>query len=407
MFDVRPSVWAGVLWAWLASSGYPSTAAVLADQSSDRDYTRAAADAYLTNREAFTDFLCDYQLTAGFADDMVAAREGRLHDAMTGEGRWRVAGTKVRDELVCDRAFWDRAVTRARSKEGEKLGLALPLTSQVLLCDGQIQLVYTSFGRFGNLCPPEARSAGFDNTPWDMLILGPGESKSPARRIQEALGRGLYCDVQQVSIGQHNLARISLGESASKLSCRMDLDPERGFLPVEFTQFTIDGKAVAAQVFMTDMRQASNGHWFPYHAQMISPRPAGQPMPVRICKVTKLELGAPPEKEFETQVDRGAKLLNIADPAAEFWIGETERVTPKDLGALLERSNRAAAARHEEKAAAAPGRAPSSNAVPAVTPQSSVATSVWPTRAAAVGLALVLAIATYFVVKTIQSRRTV
>jgi hypothetical protein len=404
MSSVRLGLWFGVLLCTLVSTPFATTTAGAVHQSSDRDYVRAAADAYLTNREAFTDFSCDYELTAGFADDPASAREGRLHDAMTGQGRWRVAGDKARIELICDRAIWDRAYKEAQSKNPGKFMVAVPLVSQVYLSDGQRQLVYNSFGGFGNLFPPEDQSRGLAITPWEMTIFGAKESKSPARRIQDALGRDLYCDVQRVPNGQATLARISLGDSARRLSCRMDLDPERGFLPVEFIQFSNDGKTIGAQLLVTDIRQAANGHWFPYHAVMIS-RPASQPpIPVTICKVTKLALGDPPEKEFDTQLNRGSQISNNVDPASGFWIKENERVGPSNLQALLDRSYRAAEVQHAKDAKSAKKRA-ASGARAVVGAQLPAPASVWPKRATIAALALVLAVVTYFAVKTMQSRR--
>lgn len=397
------TAWPAVLAATIFWTG-AVTAQPAGQQASERDHARAVADGYLANREAFTDFSCDFELTAGWADNPMSARDGRLHDAMSGRGVWRVARNKVRLELICDRSAWDRAYNEARSKSPTNFSVAIPLLSQVYLSDGERQLTYNSFANIGDLFPPQDPSPGADFSPWDMIIFGPGETKSPARRIQDALGRDQYCHLESVSAPGGMLTRISLGKSATDLSCRMDLDPERGYLPVQFEQFLDGGKTVAAQILTTDMRQAGNGHWFPFRTVMTALPAPNQPIPVKIWQVARLELGAPAEDEFQSQLSKGARLCNNVDPASGFWAGQTERVGPGDLPALLERSNRAAQAQHAKEAkagkrAAVPGEAH------VVQEEAPAAPSVWPARVGLLSVAFLLAIATYVAVKTIQSRR--
>jgi hypothetical protein len=396
---MRPHVIAVAIFVFAIASARP----VASGAPDDNDRLTAIADAYLSNRESFQTLACDFVVAIGQADDIAAAKAGRLRDAVSGQGHWRVSGEKVRLDITCDPAV----VERAKKAAGPGGPWSVPLASQAFISDGQRQVVFSSDVGMGNVFPPERQSRGVSGfLPYDIRVRGPGEPPSPAFYIKDTLARRGYAAITDTQTESGDpIVSIKVGESANHLSAAFDLDPRRGYIPISFRDYGNDGKKITQELFTTDIRQVANGHWFPYRSVCITPG-AAEPLPAWTCKVEKLDLQAPPEREFEIQMQKGSELLNTVDPYSRIFIEKTGRYGPDQIKGLLERTYQAAAEAHARHTALAQKSGSKANG-PREAPlaSSEQAAKPWSRQLAIIAVALLLALATFFVIRRVQARR--
>ena len=397
---MRPHVIAVAIFVFAIASARP----VASGAPDDNDRLTAIADAYLSNRESFQTLACDFVVAIGQADDIAAAKAGRLRDAVSGQGHWRVSGEKVRLDITCDPAV----VERAKKAAGPGGPWSVPLASQAFISDGQRQVVFSSDVGTGNVFPPERQSRGVSGfLPYDIRVRGPGEPPSPAFYIKDTLARRGYAAITDTQTESGDpIVSIKVGESANHLSAAFDLDPRRGYIPISFRDYGNDGKTVTQELLTTDIRQSANGRWFPYRSVCFTPMPKA-PFWARTCTVEKLGLQAPPEREFEIEMQKGSELLNTLDPYSRIFIEKTGCYGPDQIKGLLERTYQAAKenrAKHStlvQKAASKQGtvgRAP-------VASSDSGSGSSWSRQLGIITVALLLALVTFYVIRRRQTHR--
>jgi hypothetical protein len=399
---MRPHVIAVAIFVFAVPSAQP----VAFGAPDDNDRLTAIADAYLSNRESFQTLACDFVMSVGWADDIAAARAGRLREAVSGQGRWRVSGEKVRLGITCDPAV----VQRAKKAAGHEGAWSVPLASEAFISDGQRQVVFGSDVGMGNVFPPEQQSRGVSGfMPYDIRVRlrTSGEAQSPAFLIKDTLAKRGYVAVtdKQTESGDP-VVSIQVGESADHLLAAFDLDPKRGYIPISFRDYGNDGKTVTQELLTTDIRQSANGRWFPYRSVCFTPMPKA-PFWARTCTVEKLGLQAPPEREFEIEMQKGSELLNTLDPYSRIFIEKTGCYGPDQIKGLLERTYQAAKenrAKHStlvQKAASKQGtvgRAP-------VASSDSGSGSSWSRQLGIITVALLLALVTFYVIRRRQTHR--
>jgi len=400
---MRPNVIVVAIFVFTVASAQP----VAFGGPDDNDRLTAIADAYLSNRESFQTLACDFVITVGWADDMAAAKAGRLREAVNGQGRWRVSGEKVRLDVTCDPAV----VQRAKKAAGPDGLWSVPLASEAFLSDGQRQVVFGSDVGIGNVFPPEQQSRGVSGyMPYDIrarLRTG-GESQSPAFFIKDTLAKRGYVAISdsQTESGDP-VVGIKVGESADQLSAAFDLDPKRGYIPISFRDYGNDGKTVVQQFLTTDIRQAANGRWFPYRSICFTPRVVNGRYWTRTCTVERLDLQAPPEREFEIEMKKGSELLNTLDPYSRIFIEKTGRYGPDQIKGLLDRTYQAASearARHTTLAQKRKSKANPVREAPLASSESGSGTS-WSRQLGIIAVALILALLTFYVIRRKQARR--
>jgi hypothetical protein len=373
----------------------------------DNDRLTAIADAYLSNRESFQTLACDFVITVGWADDIAAAKAGRLREAVSGQGRWRLSGEKVRLDITCDPAV----VERAKQAAGRNGPWSTALASEAFISDGQRQVVFGSDAGAGNVFPPEQQSRGVSGyLPYDIRVRlrTGGEAPSPAFFIKDTLAKRGYVAIsdKQTESGEP-VVSIKVGESADQLSAAFDLDPKRGYIPISFSDYGNDGKTVVQELLTTDIRQAANGCWFPYRSVCFTPLAFNGRYWTRTCTVERLDLQAPPEREFEIEMRKGSALSNTLDPYSSIFIEKTGRYGPDQIKGLLERTYQAAAEAHARHTAVAQKSGPKArpaNEAPLPSNKEGSGRS-WSRQLGIIAIALLLALGTFFVIRRIQRRR--
>jgi hypothetical protein len=336
----------------------PLHGAGLAADVKDRDFLRAIAEGYLSNRESFAFLTCKFRVTEGKAPTLDAAnRTGPTVDTQYADGVWQVKGNKVRLELKGD----PDAVEAFKRNRAANPGVPQPAPpSHKFFTNGVTQLVYDAYMNRGNITSHQKWQPMINLTPYDMGIMGKNEEASPARRILQALDRDRYChlDGKERREGAE-LLRITVGETRERLEMTYLLHPEKGYLPLECQVYGPDGDC-ALRLYVTETANCSNGRWFPMRSVAVrEPDRASGPFYVREIKVLTLDVdNVPPDDSFSVGLPKGAGILDLDAGAAPLVLQQDERIGLTGLDTLLERVDAQAKLTPETSLLTAEARAP-------------------------------------------------
>jgi hypothetical protein len=386
----------------------PYTNQLSASEPNDSNSVVSVADGYQHNRDRFRAFSCRFEVIAGQANSVADAEKGELQDTVTAQGLWLVHGDRIRFDLICDpavvKAIFNRHNASSTSSSGRGV-VAMPLPSEQYLADAKMQLLYAPSIGIANVFSLANPARGIEMTPWDVGIMGQNEKRNPGQRIREAVSAGRFWTFEETTdVAGKKLVRVRIGASAKELEAEYVFDRDRGFLAVEARIYTDNGKTVATQVVITDCKQYPGGCWFPMKAVSISWPDRKTSHTVALWRVKKLEPMPPRDQDFVIELALGTVFndRNILGPPVV--LQKAEKFGLADLPKLSERCRQAAEkyqASIKGKTASIQGTPPAAAPAPALalSPGANARTAI-----AWVALALILAVATFVLVKKLQGR---
>lgn len=372
-----------LFWVWLLAAAQSvlgndaPVAPVYAPEHAD--LIRAAAEAYLANREAFPFFDCRFTVTKGKAASLADALAGKLDEPAVEHGVWIVDGPRVRYEAYCDHATLAAALEnnptfKVKLADGaEANAVRMPCNAEGFLTDGRIHLRYAPTMESANIRAADSPLPGIECTPWSLQMMGQDEERSPGRLLLQG-GKAdhahIWLDAEPHGEPEQVLV-VALGPQPSGQAPprrRFFLDPERGYLPVRIDlyypqKFDEAGQplpVVRAQVGrILDVLACSNERWFPRRTVTIG-RPDGDPpFQTTIIEVTSLNADERPSEDlFHLDVSKDTTISNPDDLRSVVGVKEEQRIHLRNLPGFLEQTTerlQQARARDEEERQAGRG----------------------------------------------------
>jgi len=332
---VRVAMWfASTVGIFVARAASCSAEPEEADQ---RATVSVLAEGYLANRRAFEFATCRYEVTYGSAQSPKDALAGKVVVRDKLLGTWVFDGQRERCSLVNEKDRGDREkVDEQRSRpavaappEGPGMATATAMPSTQFIDDGNIQVSYSPEIRVANVSTADNRQANSGITPWNMGVMGAGESMSPGKLILEFVQNRK--DVALVGDEMLNGVRaltVKLTD-AEKRTVRISLDTARGFLPIHM-DFSGD-----FELFITDVRQCSGGRYFPMRSCELTPNKKTGQVTVREVRVVSLDVDKRPDAdEFGITLDAGTRVINLARKNDRFVLNQSDFVSIANLADL-------------------------------------------------------------------------
>ena len=265
-----------------------------------------AAEGYLSNREAFRSFRCEFRFVEATAESADDAIEGKLKNPQEITGVWLVDGENVKYSLLVDSQTVRKTIEEAKkrhqpaaSKEGEAVPLPMPrfLGNEVLKYQGHA----ISHGILAvNVVSLKENAERLEvrRTPWSMNMMGAEECLSPGRLIKECLkfdAERLRYDGSSVVDGVETMV-VSLKMKAEPHDLRFDFhfDPKRGFLPIMISQTDLSSGKVRRLAKILEAKHCSKDRWFPTESVLLyDPEEVGKGIRVERFEVLKLNADNP------------------------------------------------------------------------------------------------------------------
>ncbi|MFO1092252.1 MAG: sigma-70 family RNA polymerase sigma factor [Planctomycetaceae bacterium] len=345
MFVASQIKWAVLAVAVAAALG---TGAILSSQPADNqnEELRALAEGYSKNRNSFPTIDCRFECTIGKVASLDDAMKLRFMEAVppfaTKHGEWVVSGDRVLYDLQCSPEVAERvrAEIEAISRIPQTAAFAEhPLEGNDIsyLRGSQHSLQYGRFFRVGNLFGPgDADAAGIRMTPFNLDLMGADEQSGPDRMLRDCIsGRFVGTVAAPETTNAAKCAAVTVGHAGGGLISRYVFDPERGFLPVQWTYFENDGR-VRFAVHLLEARECSGGRWFPLRSVcVLDPDGAGPHLAIGM-KVTSLDVDQEPHDDrFQLALAEGA---TVYTPSRIGWVSidHDRSISPSDLAGLYE-----------------------------------------------------------------------
>jgi hypothetical protein len=317
------------------------------------DALRAVREGYLHNRESFRSFVCRFKIHNGQAESLDAARAGRLTALRSRTGVWLMTPGRVRYELRCtDRnneldAPTGKAAPRAKTAAQDETFTSLPCQPEVHLSDAHSYALYSPLLNVVNLKSGVPVGKGVVVTPLSMGVMGEFEEFNPASMIQDALdGRAQYSyetfkDDQGRAIDR---VKIIVASGPEPKITTWDLARAYGFLPMKVNAYRGDRHRYTTEV--TDVRQATNGSFFPARVVDITAPGKNPPYSVQIIDSVSFDVeNSPVAEDFGIALPRGTTVVDTANLRSSFKVTDTTEVRLDDLPSLFTRTAKALADR--------------------------------------------------------------
>ncbi len=305
----------------------------------------AAAEAYLSNREAFRFIKCRFIATRGKIRSPEDALAGRFIDPVILSGLWLVSGTKVKYEIHPDRDYageaWKTfAKTSAKQATGRMSIVSYRAGTNLFLTDGQIQMRHAPDISTVNLYGPGQVGPSFTLTPFGMELMGESEVHNPGwvlRNCVEGSWHGRVNGIQKVD--GHEVLSVSVGESPDTLLRTYCLDIKRGFLPILMWAKKPDEEGHIYKAFITSVRQCSEGRWFPERCVVAYSFDGSRPSPYGMeLRVVELEVDRPPaDDDFYLDIPKDTQVSVVPNKGAVIRTKAQEHVSLQNLPDLLGR----------------------------------------------------------------------
>lgn len=300
---------------------------------------------YQENREAFHSFTCRFKVREGHAPTVEAAINGKLEHEVTRTGLWVVDGSRVRYELICDAPANVQTPSRDDHRDpATGVMTSVDCDSIAILADARFELRYSPLLNGCNINEIPALGPSISLTPITMQVMGRGEILSPAAQIQSGLTNHGFCRLEEGPTPHINgLQIVTTGRTVHDRdgthlkSTTWHLDPDRGFWPIRIV--SRNGRdLIRHEVFTTDIRQCSNGRYFPERSVCIWIPQSPPPLRVQIIELLDLDVDKPPpEDDFALRLPRGTPILNPVDNRAFYRTDDSKRITLADLPGVMDR----------------------------------------------------------------------
>ena len=321
-----------------------------------RESLKAIGEGYLGNREAFTYFRCEFTFTEGMAATVEDGLAGKLTDAVVSRGVWVVDGDTFRYELSCPDEILQKAfdgpklaLESPENRSSKFYGVKLPCDPHGFVTNGKIQLRHGPTIHSANIRSADIPLPGITITPFSVGVMGENDELNPGALLTQG-GDGSYAfawlPASSESDGEAELLTVAFGwgpDEHGPMRRSMQLDPQKGFLPVHCETFFKPEDDLVAQygarvsiLSYPRIRSVSNGRWFPERSIMLEYPDRDQPHRTQIVEVKLLEADQrPAASEFEISIPRGTAVADPSDLRSGFKLQSTRRVGPDDLDDLL------------------------------------------------------------------------
>jgi hypothetical protein len=316
----------------------------------DATRLRVIAESSLFNREAFPFVTSRFRMVHGTADtEGQAIASGPEDDILVVDGIWIVNDGEVRHEIHVDAEYIKEKMREAAQSQADSEASTLRVDIKFwplkqIWGKGQgIRFSPTLHG--GGFRPPDSNGPQITITPFDMIgSMGRDESLHPARLIHESFDEeDVLCQVDGIEdIEGRKLVVVShtYRDSPERARCTFWFDAERGFLPVRMIREYDDPKKRLVKTVVTEVRECSNGRWFPIRTVKMgfpAPGQAEKSIEVFDLRVTELDVDTPPSGDMlAIEIPKGALLHNGVEPNSQITIQADRRIGVKDFDELGE-----------------------------------------------------------------------
>jgi hypothetical protein len=319
----------------------------------DATRLRVIAESSLFNREAFLFVTSRFRLVHGTADtEGHAIASGPEDDITVVDGIWVVNDGNVRHEIIVDAEYMKEKMreafqSQAKSEASGTIEIQtdikfLPL-KQIWGKGQGIRFSPTLHG--GGFRPPDSNGPQTMITPFDMIgSMGKDERMHPARLIHESFEEDdVSCRVGTEEVDGRDLVVVShvYPDAVERPRHTFWFDAERGFLPVRMIREFDDPKERLVKTVVTEVRECSNGRWFPIRTVKVcfpAPDQAEKSIEVFDLRVTELDVDTPPSDDMlAIEIPKGAQLHNGVEPNSQIAIQADRRIGVSDFDELSER----------------------------------------------------------------------
>ena len=316
-----------------------STECVLSCVASPQEEQKALgalAEGYFNNRQAFRAINCRFEVVntnATTVEDALAARF--VGKQMTHYGLWLVNGANTRYELLCaptvksavEEALREKrkAIREERSKGRSESTISVECVDELYLKNDDYYMSYGPLILSANLFSKEtARPVGIRKTPFDMGVIGADEISNPGRFLKDCLGGrfvGRFFGTER--IGKAELL-VTTVECKGFADYKYGFDPNRGYVLAYYASKDNKSGRRYEEAFVTDIKQCSEGRWFPMRSVVISYSDPKAPLAITEFRVVQLDVDhGVAQEEFYLDIAAGTQ-VSIPGVSA---LGELQRTS--------------------------------------------------------------------------------
>lgn len=343
----------------------PGLASLLAEEPPaevDADeMAEALQQGYLANREAFPAFTCRFVLREGGANTVEDALEGKLFNVVVSNGLWVVNDARQRYELICDDPEREEPQPPDKPPPDDKpVSLtSVDCISKKLLSDGVLGLSYVPRLLTANIGTRHGTDPEIVYTPLSMGIMGSGEQLGPALRQRPGFDVFRRYGGRRMVDGAAREILVTGEVGGSRKEWW--LDAQRGFLPME-VRYHSGGEYLDARTVVTEVRNCSNGAYFPERSVTIMHPNAPIPKRAWIIELRELDLTRPAKSTLAIEIDPGSDIVEPPTMLASVRVSSSERVNVGDLETWVQRCRESRAVKlaerrpHAEPTGMSPGR---------------------------------------------------
>jgi hypothetical protein len=301
---------------------------------------RAVITAYAANINSFPYYKCKYRYTKAEAKTVDDAIRGKWVNARFFDNRLIIDGEKELYEGFAP----PPDLKNSRPAPGRKGGfiVASPGNSNKYLGDGKREMNYSPPLASANLFSTDRRRHGPGPDPLAMEFVGHRNSGGPDVLLREPARYQFTVDGVQ-NVRGRELVTVRFKDSqifhGGKLTIEFgrvfSFDRDRGCLPVQMMRLW-NGKP-KSQMFVTDVRECSNGRWFPERTVAVhTPDNPNALCDVDEIKVLELDVDKRPDAgEFVHVIPAGTSVSDSENPGRFFRLQQEEKISVEQLPKLF------------------------------------------------------------------------
>lgn len=302
----------------------------------DKNFLRARilSEGYLHNRESFAAFKCKFSYSAGWASTYEKAIK---EDFKANTGKSFACAWFVKNDFE---KYEKYEVLQDPKNNTEKTDEDAKNTT-IALRSGQVNLVYAPSINAANIRPPGYAGRGHEITPFNMVIMGDSEFRSPHSCVKKALaGEFELKEISEKIVDGKKYYAMSVFDSKAKDSniLSMLIDPRSGYLPIEYRVHTSKNH-LSAECKLLEYKKMEDGSCFPTSSRTLVYIKPGDPSSdifVYSIKVLKLDVPGNTEPEdFYVDLPKGTEIANPSDLVGSFRLKENKRVFATELDKIL------------------------------------------------------------------------
>ncbi|RCS52619.1 hypothetical protein DTL42_07200 [Bremerella cremea] len=299
----------------------------------------ALGTGYDTNRRAFDNVICHYQVIQGKSSrDVAEIRKNGPDKALANLNcTWAASGDNVRLTKVPE------------SKNGSPYDL-----SGAYLANRRFQLSFHGEMGAGSIHSPDNPAQGYEGTPFDMGIFAQNEVLSPGALIsanRKASTKTLRYDgeVEEDGMRLEKFTHVNQGsDQREHFNWEYLLDPMRGYLPVRVRLQERKTGNVTLEAYIEEIEEIEAGVFFPMKSTVVTyfqnkDGSVSKQKLVRQFVVKDIAIRTPSEKELSLDLPRGAIVNDNIDGNSQlvfqkprsFHVSDLERLYHETRQAIL------------------------------------------------------------------------